>query len=91
MWYWAIGQVGFGEQIQAYGDTFWRQVGSPLLWTLSVLWVVLALTALVISLYERSAAKKSTVGAGPYSSAQPGFPAGPTGAASAERGGAKAA
>ena len=91
MWYWAIGQAEFGEQIQTYGDTLWRQVGLPLLCSLAVLYVGLALTAFVIFLYGRSVAQKNTVGTGLSGTAQPGPSASLKGAASAGRGGSQAA
>jgi hypothetical protein len=84
MWSWAIGQAGFGEQIQAYGDTFWRQVGSPLLWSLVALWTVLALVAIVLFVYAKRSGQRETVAA-----ERPGAAARVAGAA--KHGGAQAA
>jgi len=49
-----LGQAGFGEQIQLYGDTFWRQLGSTLLWTFLVIWGVLVVVAIVVALFRRA-------------------------------------
>jgi len=48
-----LGQAGFGEQIQLYGDTFWRQLGSTLLWTFLVIWGVLVVVAIGVALFRR--------------------------------------
>jgi hypothetical protein len=53
MWGWSLGQAGFGEQIQLYGDTFWRQVGITLLWASAVMLAVLAFVALVVTRSRR--------------------------------------
>lgn len=47
MWDWSLGQAGFGEQIQLYGETFWRQVGSVLFWLFVVILAVLMIVAII--------------------------------------------
>src|SRR5579859_4249860 len=49
-----LGQAGFGEQIQLYGDAFWRQLGSTLLWAFLVIWGVLVVVAIVVALFRRA-------------------------------------
>jgi len=49
-----LGQAGFGEQIQLYGDVFWRQLGSTLLWAFLVIWSVLVVVAIVVALFRRA-------------------------------------
>jgi hypothetical protein len=51
---WYLGQAGFGEQLQLYGEMFWRQVGSALLWTFIVVWAVLVFVAIVVTLSRQA-------------------------------------
>jgi hypothetical protein len=60
MWDWYLGQAGFGEQIQLYGDTFWRQLGTTLLWTFLAVWAVLMLAVIFVTLFRRAAASAET-------------------------------
>jgi hypothetical protein len=45
-----LGQAGFGEQIQLYSESFWRQVGSAVFWPSIVLVAVLVFVALAVML-----------------------------------------
>jgi hypothetical protein len=54
MWDWSLGQAGFREQVQVYGDAFWRQVGSVLLLASAVILVVLLFVALTLMLARRT-------------------------------------
>jgi hypothetical protein len=59
---WYLGQAVFSEQIQLYGDTFWRQFGSTLLWTFLAVWVVLLVVAiLLVTLSRRAAPSRALV------------------------------
>lgn len=60
MWDWSLGQAGFGEQIQLYGETFWRQVGSTLLWTFVAIWIVLLFVAIVVTLSRQADVNEET-------------------------------
>jgi hypothetical protein len=51
---WYLGQAGFGEQIQLYGETFWRQVGSTLLWAFIAIWAVLMFVAIIVTLSRQA-------------------------------------
>ena len=53
-----LGQAGFGEQIQLYGDALWRQLGSTLLWTFLVVWGVLVVAVIVVALFRRADANE---------------------------------
>jgi hypothetical protein len=53
---WYLGQAGFGEQIGLYNESFWRQVGSALVWASVVIWLVLIAVAIVITLSRQAEA-----------------------------------
>jgi hypothetical protein len=54
MWDWYLGQAGFSEQIQRYGETFWPELVSTLFWTFLVIWAVLVLVAIVVTLSQQA-------------------------------------
>jgi hypothetical protein len=54
MWDWYLGQAGFNEQIQRYGETFWPELVSTLFWTFLVIWAVLVLVAIVVTLSRQA-------------------------------------
>jgi len=54
MWDWSLGQAGFGEQIQVYGEMFWRQVATTVLCASAVFVVLLLLAALMVTLARRT-------------------------------------
>jgi hypothetical protein len=58
MWDWYLGQAGFGEQIEVYGESFWRQVGVTMLWTSVAILAVLMFVAAILVLTRRAAANK---------------------------------
>ncbi len=51
---WYLGQAGFGEQLQRYGDAYWRQMGGALLWAFIVIWSILVLVAILVALARRA-------------------------------------
>jgi hypothetical protein len=60
VWDWYLGQAGFGEQIQRYGETFWPELVSTMFWTFLVLWAVLVLVAIVVTLSRHADVNEET-------------------------------
>lgn len=57
---WYLGQAGFGEQLERYGDAYWRQMGGTLLWAFIVIWVLLIFVAIVAALTRRADVNRRT-------------------------------
>jgi hypothetical protein len=75
MWDWYLGQAGFGEQIQAYGDTLWRQAWSISLVISAVIVVVLLFIAVTMILVGRPETERRGVAASETRASE--SPAGP--------------
>jgi hypothetical protein len=54
MWDWYLGQAGFSEQIQRYGEMFWPQMVSALFWAFLVIWMVFMVAAVVVTLSRQA-------------------------------------
>jgi hypothetical protein len=54
MWDWYLGQAGFGEQIQRYGEMFWPELVSTLFWAFLVIWAVLVVAAIVVVFFRQA-------------------------------------
>jgi uncharacterized protein (DUF58 family) len=54
MWDWYLGQAGFSEQIQRYGEMFWPQMVSALFWVFLMIWMVFMVAAIVVTLSRQA-------------------------------------
>ena len=55
---WYLGQAGFGEQLERYGDAYWRQMGGTLLWVFIAIWALLVFIAIIVTLARHAEARE---------------------------------
>ena len=63
MWDWYLGQAGFSEQIQRYGEMFWPQMVSALFWAFLMVWMVFMVAAIVVTLSRQADVNREIAGA----------------------------